>query len=159
MDREQFQQKIGGSEQGISEKKISRRDFLDLIIKTGLFTALAGLIAPALTYLWPVTRGGPVTGLMEVGNAEEIPIGGSKKVSAGGSPVLILRTPQGFKAYSAICTHLGCLVDWNGRQQKIECPCHAGFFDTEGRVVGGPPPRPLPIYEVKMIGEKLFIKL
>ncbi len=142
-----------------SESKISRRDFLGWIIKSGLFTTFIGMVAPALTYLWPVTRGGPVAGLVDAGNASDIPVWGSKKISVGGSAILIFRTPQESKAYSAICTHLGCIVAWNDQLHKIECPCHAGTFDTEGRAVGGPPPRPLPVYNVKLIGEKLFIKL
>ncbi len=55
-------------------------------------------------------------------------------------------TAEGFVAYSAICTHLGCTVLSELRSEAIFCPCHAGVYDP-GRgaiVVSGPPPRPLP---------------
>jgi menaquinol-cytochrome c reductase iron-sulfur subunit len=46
-------------------------------------------------------------------------------------------------AFSATCTHLGCQVHWNGDAQKFICPCHGGAYDSQGRVIEGPPPRSL----------------
>jgi Rieske Fe-S protein len=48
------------------------------------------------------------------------------------------------RAISATCTHLGCRVRWDQRASRFRCPCHGGEYDPEGRVVSGPPPRPLP---------------
>lgn len=139
--------------------QLSRRGFLDWIIRGGFFTTLAGMLAPALVYLWPVTRGGPVAGLVEVGREEEIPVWGFKKVVYGGSAFLVVRTPREFKAYSAICTHLGCVVTWEETKKAISCPCHAGLFDLEGRVVAGPPPRPLVLHDVSVLDGKVFVKV
>ncbi|MBI4353509.1 MAG: Rieske 2Fe-2S domain-containing protein, partial [Candidatus Omnitrophica bacterium] len=61
--------------------------------------------------------------------------------------------------FSAICTHLGCVVDWNGRKREIECPCHAGSFGLEGEVLAGPPPKPLPAYPVSVVDGKIFVTL
>src|SRR3990167_760599 len=110
----------------LEKKNLSRRDFLGWIIQLGLFTTLAGMVAPALTYLWPVTRRGPAGGLSDVCAEEDIPVWGGKKVILAGSAIMVIRTPQGFKAYSAICTHLGCLVTWDDKKREIFCPCHAG---------------------------------
>ncbi len=140
-------------------QNVSRRDFLGWLIRGGLMATLVGMLAPALTYLWPVTRQGPAGGMKEIGSVEEIPVGGSQKVIVGGSAILIIRTVQGFKAFSAICTHLGCLVDWDEKKQEIICPCHAGLFDKEGQVVSGPPSRPLPSYAVNVIDGKIYIKV
>jgi len=60
--------------------------------------------------------------------------------------------PEGFVAYSAICTHLGCTVNYSHEPMEgapfphIHCPCHAGMFNplAGAEVIGGPPPRPLP---------------
>ncbi len=143
----------------IIDKKISRREFVDWIIKGGLFATLAGMILPALAYIWPVMGGGPSKQNEEVGSEDEFPLWGSKKVIVGGSALLVIRTPTGYRAFSAICTHLGCLVDWDKQQREIVCPCHAGVFDQEGRNVSGPPPRPLPTYEVKVADGKVFVKV
>lgn len=152
--------KTGQAKAGVLDKEnLSRRDFLGWIIKLGLFTTLTGMLAPALAYLWPVTRRGPAGGLSDVCAEEDIPVWGGKKVIIAGSAILVIRTPQAFKAYSAICTHLGCLVAWDDKKREIICPCHAGLFDLEGKVVAGPPPRPLPSHEVSVINGRVMVKV
>ena len=143
----------------LNKEHLNRRDFLGWIIKFGLFTTLAGMVAPALTYLWPVTRRGPAGGLNDVCAEDDIPVWGGKKIILAGSAILIIRTSQGFKAYSAICTHLGCLVEWDGKKREIICPCHAGLFDLDGKVVAGPPPRPLPSHEVSVVNGRVMVKV
>lgn len=69
-----------------------------------------------------------------------------------GAPTKLEWTAEGFVAYSAICTHLGCTVLEGLRAGAIYCPCHAGVFDP-GRgaiVVSGPPPRPLPQLPIRV---------
>ena len=141
------------------EKKISRRDFVDWIIKGGLLATLAGMFFPALEYLWPVMRSGPAGGAQEVGRVDDIPLWGAQKVVLGGSVILLIRTSDKIKAFSASCTHLGCLVDWDDKKREVVCPCHAGLFDLEGRVVSGPPPQPLPSYDVKVVDGKIYVKV
>ena len=47
-------------------------------------------------------------------------------------------------AFSSLCPHLGCAVLWKKESGRLECPCHNGAFDaSSGRVLAGPPPRPL----------------
>jgi menaquinol-cytochrome c reductase iron-sulfur subunit len=62
-----------------------------------------------------------------------------------------------FIAMSNICTHLGCRVRWIADQEEFFCPCHNGVFDKQGKVVSGPPPRPLDRYEVKVEDDQLFV--
>lgn len=143
----------------MENKPMPRRDFIGWIIRGGIFATLAGMVLPALEYLWPVMKRGPSTDLQEVGREDELPVWGSKKVILAGSALIILRTATGYKAFSAICTHLGCIVDWEGAKREIVCPCHAGVFDSEGRNVAGPPPRPLPSYAVSVANGKIYVKL
>lgn len=142
----------------MSSPKMSRRNFLDRILQGGLLATLGGFLAPALSYLWPVMQSGPSLEMKEVGLENEIPVGGSKKVILAGSALLLVRLPDGFRAFSAICTHLGCIVEWDGPNREILCPCHAGVFDAEGRMVSGPPPRPLPTYKVTVMDGKIYVK-
>lgn len=55
-----------------------------------------------------------------------------------------------FRALSAVCTHLGCNVRWRPEDSKFACPCHAGFYDANGDVISGPPPRPLRQLETRV---------
>ena len=51
--------------------------------------------------------------------------------------------PSGIAVLSVTCTHLGCGVSWNAARQAFLCPCHGGVYAADGRVLAGPPPRPL----------------
>lgn len=61
-----------------------------------------------------------------------------------------------FTIYDDRCTHLGCPFEWDDKAANFLCPCHNGVFDQEGRVTGGPPPRPLDRYEYKVDGDVLY---
>ena len=60
--------------------------------------------------------------------------------------------------FSTECTHLGCSVRWNADENKFQCPCHGGQYDITGKVIGGPPPRPLTQLETKIENGRLFVK-
>jgi ubiquinol-cytochrome c reductase iron-sulfur subunit len=65
---------------------------------------------------------------------------------------------DGHIAYSAICTHLGCVVAWNDMLGVIQCPCHDGRFNPlSGTVISGPPPAPLPSLTVKVEGDQIYL--
>ena len=61
-----------------------------------------------------------------------------------------------FTIFDDRCTHLGCPFSWSDQKKQFDCPCHNGVFDEEGRVTGGPPPRPLDRYEYKVEGGILY---
>ena len=137
-----------------------RRKVLRCALRAGLATWAAGLAAPAAVYLWPVKSEGPGNDTARAGPARALPVGKSTLVKIAGSPVLIVRTGEAeYRAFSAICTHLGCLVDWRKDQKDLFCPCHGGRFDLEGKVIGGPPPRPLPNYPVAVKDGELEVQL
>ncbi len=136
----------------------TRRGFLDwLIALCSMATGLAMTI-PGAMYLWPAARGGG-SELAEVVGAADMAPGQSKTIQAAGKAVIIVRDRNGFRAYSAICTHLGCLVTWEGAKEEFLCPCHAAVFDKRGQVVSGPPPSPLPAYDVKEVGGKVYVSV
>lgn len=62
-------------------------------------------------------------------------------------------------ALSATCTHLGCQVRWDAGATQFRCPCHGGVFDAAGRVVAGPPPRPLDRLETRVEGGTVRVRL
>jgi Rieske Fe-S protein len=60
-------------------------------------------------------------------------------------------------AISAGCTHLGCIVTWDEDQKIFKCPCHDGRYDTEGKVISGPPPAPLKRHKTKIEDGRIFL--
>lgn len=73
--------------------------------------------------------------------------------------VIVIRTgTSSFVALSALCTHQGCTVGYNSNSKQLVCPCHGGTFDTNGNVLGGPPPKALQKFTVTQSGNTLTIK-
>jgi Rieske Fe-S protein len=71
----------------------------------------------------------------------------------------LVRTGEGpLKAFSTICPHLGCGVDWNDKTEKFDCPCHASSFDVDGRCLSGPAPRGLDELEVRTEGKDVLVR-
>lgn len=134
----------------------TRRSFLDLIVAAGSAITAAAIAIPGLLYLWPAAGGGAGEDV-EVKGAKDMTPGQAKTIQVRGKAVIVLRRKGDFVAYSAVCTHLGCLVKWNAAQKEFLCPCHAAVFDAEGRIVSGPAPADMPVYNVKEIGEKLYV--
>ncbi len=114
------------------------------------------LTIPGLMYLWPAAKGSAAEAV-EISGASQMQAGQSVKVQVGGKPVIVVSGRNGFQAFSASCTHLGCLVSWNSNKKQFICPCHAAVFGADGSVVSGPPPAPLPPYVIKEVGEKVYV--
>ncbi len=138
----------------------TRREFLDLAIKGGVALGATGMAVPVGLYLLPARSRGPKDLLIPAGSAVGFEPGTARLVHGEGRPILVIAEAGGrFRAFSAICTHLGCIVKWDGASGMIQCPCHAAVFGPDGRVVSGPPPRPLPEYEVVRTGDDLKVKV
>lgn len=141
------------------EKEISRRTFLDWLITGGLVAWAIGFIAPVISFVWPAQRRGPAVQTVSAGKQDTFAEGQAKIIAVAGHPVIVFRTAEGFRAFSAICTHLGCIVVWDAAKRHIACPCHAGAFDLNGKPIEGPPPRPLPEYGVAVVNDEVMVKL
>ena len=123
----------------------SRRSVLDLLLRTSVLGWLASVFYPVLRYLKPLRQTGP-TGPVRLTRAEIVKVEQDKFaiVPISGQRVLVFEDPSGeLRALDAKCTHEGCTVRYLPRDALISCACHNGRFDLEGRVLSGPPPRPL----------------
>lgn len=139
---------------------ISRRRVITSLLGFSVVATLGGVLTPIIGYLWPPRRAmGGVGDRVEVGKAAEYPIGQGKVVPVNDKPVIVVNTEQGgAKAFSAICTHLGCIVEWDGNRQIILCPCHDGRFSpVNGGIISGPQPAPLPELPLSVEGDTIYV--
>ena len=90
-------------------------------------------------------------------SASELPVGGAKYITYGGVPAIVIRSAESIRAFSLVCTHLGCIVEWQEGKQEFYCACHDGRFDQFGEVVAGPPPVPLEQFPVKLENEMIIV--
>ena len=95
-----------------------------------------------------------------IAKVDEVPLNSSKKFTRAGSkhPYVLVHLKDGrFVAYSAVCTHEGCWVDYQPETQKLACPCHGSLFDPveKGAVETGPATVPLPNIELKVTGKEV----
>ena len=74
--------------------------------------------------------------------------------------VYLVRTGEhDVRAMQSTCTHLGCRTSYDRRSKRILCPCHGGTFDTQGNVVAGPPPAPLPTLTTKVENGQVMVQV
>ena len=96
-----------------------------------------------------------------IARTDEIPVGGSKlfRYPTEADPcILIHLATDRYAAYSQRCTHLQCPVYFKSDSNHLVCPCHEGWFSAEdGRVLAGPPLRPLPRYLVEIRDEEIWV--
>lgn len=89
--------------------------------------------------------------------SSELPVGGTKTITYAGLPVIVIRTAESIKAFSLICTHLGCTMQWQAGDREFYCACHDGRFDQFGEVIAGPPPVPLEQFPVRVEEDKVVV--
>jgi len=131
-----------------------RRTFLDALLTVGFVSTAAAIAYPVGRFLVP-----PLSGEAAVESAVAGRAGGLRPNSAaifkfGSKPGIVVRTAEGeVKAFSAVCTHLDCTVQFKSDTSQLWCACHNGTYDLGGNVVSGPPPRGLEKFVVNLRGE------
>lgn len=137
---------------------VSRREFLDLLLGGALATSVLAGAGTLVTYLSPPQvkmRGAGEP--MAVAEEQDVPVNTGRVVAYGSTKVMVVHQAEGYVALSAICTHAGCLVQWDAEAGRIHCPCHDGMFDLKGNVISGPPPSPLKVYRAEVVGGKVMV--
>ena len=137
----------------IAKTPSNRRSFLLGLISALSFGVIAAMGNIVVRYLLPPVK---IKKAKELSiPTAQIPQDSSLIVDYKGSPVIVVHTEEKFVAYSATCTHLGCIVKWLGNEKKFFCPCHAGKFDVTGKVLTGPPPEPLRPVDIEVINDTI----
>ena len=129
----------------------TRRGFLDVLLGFAAAGSLASVVYPILRYLTPLPAAGPA-GPVRLGpeQLQALDRQHFTIVPLGGTRALVFRAAdQVVRALDARCTHEGCTVQFVPGESVIWCACHNARFDLDGRVLSGPPPKPLPAYVVR----------
>lgn len=140
------------------ERYVTRRQFGKFLVLTSLGMFVGNLWILARTW-WKGSA--PALPALSVARVGEVPIGGVKlfRYPEAHDPCLLIRTGEdSYIAYSQKCTHLSCAVYFDAPRNRLYCPCHDGAFSVkDGRVLQGPPPRPLPRLRLERRGDELMV--
>jgi Rieske Fe-S protein len=132
----------------------ARRKLVNRLLGGSFGALIAWILYPVLRFLEPVEVAEAAANQVEAGRTDDPDLAatGFKIVPFGNDPVILVKTAEGgFHALAATCTHLDCIVEYRRDQNLLWCNCHGGQFDVTGRVVGGPPPKPLRPYRVHVV--------
>jgi Rieske Fe-S protein len=93
-------------------------------------------------------------------SADELASNSGRIFKFGNRPGILVKTQSGeLRAYSAICTHLDCTVQYREDVNHIWCACHNGHYDLNGANIAGPPPRPLDRFDVNVRGDQIVVSV
>jgi Rieske Fe-S protein len=139
-------------------KKSKRRDFLNVLLGTGFIAWLGALLFPVFKYLEPPTVEEVKVSNVKIGAVDDMEKDSGKIIKFGNKPVIVIRKANGdYIAFSAVCTHLDCIVQYRKDYEQIYCACHNGRYDLNGRVASGPPPAPLQKYSVTIKDSEVIV--
>ena len=127
------------------ERPVKRRNFVSLAAMGSFLGAWGAALIGALRL--PIPSVYPeASPRFRIGRPDSFSVGSGTRIS--GRNVWIFRDEEGIYAISAVCTHLGCIVD--RAENQFTCPCHGTTFDAQGKVTSGPAPGPLPWLEITL---------
>jgi Rieske Fe-S protein len=154
--------------EGLDPATRSRRGFLDWILSRTLTTwllstsvggLLLAVLYPAGRYLVPPasSESAAASVTLPFGPDDVAPNSG-QIFKMGSRAGILIRTAAGdLRAFTAQCTHLGCIVQYRSDISHIWCACHNGHFDTAGRNIEGPPPGPLEEFDVNVREDQIVV--
>lgn len=135
-----------------------RRRFLDYLLGTTVVATLGAIIYPIIRFMSPPRVIESTENSVVAAKVAEVPRNSGKIFKFGSKPGILVRTDSGeLKAFSAVCTHLECIVQFKSDTKHIWCACHNGQYNLNGQNIGGPPPRPLEEYKVNTRGDDIVV--
>jgi Rieske Fe-S protein len=137
----------------------TRRRFINWWLGTTAGAFLASVLYPVTRYLIPpeIAESTAASVTLPV-KLDEVKPNSGQIFKFGNRPAILVRTASGdLKAFSAVCTHLNCTVQYRADLGHIWCACHNGHFDLNGQNIEGPPPRPLDAFVVNVRGAQIVV--
>jgi len=140
------------------EGTMPRRSFVDYLLGTSLGMVVAAIFYPILRFLVPPRIAESSELNVVAAKTAELKPNSGKVFPFGTEPAIVIQTPGGeIRAFSAVCTHLACTVQYRDDLQQIWCACHDGHYDLYGKNIGGPPPQPLTKLTANIRGDEIIV--
>ncbi len=135
-----------------------RRNVIRWLLGGGVSASLVSFLYPAIKFMDPPDVPEASVNEVPAGKVSDLKPNSGKIVKFGSLPVLLVRISESeWRAFSAVCSHLNCTVQYKDSSRQIWCACHNGLYNLNGQVVSGPPPKPLEPYDVHVRGEELVV--
>ena len=143
----------------VVEPAASRRGFVNWLLSTSAGAFVLAVLYPVSRYLVPPETGESTAASVTVPiKPDDVKPNTGQIFKFGSRPGILVRTATGeLRAFSAVCTHLNCTVQYRPDLSEIWCACHNGHFDLKGQNIAGPPPRPLEAYVVNVRGNQIVV--
>jgi Rieske Fe-S protein len=137
---------------------MKRRHLVNTLLSSGIAATAASIFYPIVRFIIPPETAESAVMSASVGRVDDVALNSGTIFKFGTEPGLVVRTAEGqLRAFSARCTHLNCTVQYDPAEKLIVCACHNGQFDLNGKNVAGPPPKPLPVFNVNVRGEEIVV--
>jgi len=136
-----------------------RRKFLNWFLGTTAGAFFVSVTYPLSRYLIPPEVEESTAGTVTLAiKPNDVKANSGQIFRFGSQPAILIKDTHGeLKAFSAVCTHLACIVQYRSDLSQIWCACHNGHFDLNGRNVEGPPPKPLEPYVVNVRADQIVV--
>lgn len=146
------------AEMAVKEKKskfkLTRGQFLGFAWLGAIGLVIGEAVLALGRFIQPVSTGG-FGGEVYAGKVDEFPVGTVNYILSG--RFFIVRNEDGLLALWQKCTHLGCAVPWEAKENQFHCPCHGSLFSSEGVVQGGPAPRPMDTFPIEIREDEVWV--
>ena len=109
---------------------IKRRSFIDIVLGVGFVSTALSFLYPLFRYAIPPIAAEPATDSIIAGKIVGVQDQLRRVLKFGSKPAILVRTADGeFRAFTAVCTHLDCTVQFKADTSQIWCACHNGIYD------------------------------
>jgi cytochrome b6-f complex iron-sulfur subunit len=137
---------------------LSRRNFLTEALVGWLFVTCLPALYSVVRFIIPPGIREKTLEIINAGKFSDIPFNSAKIVRFNKKAIILVRTEQEqVKAFSAVCTHLGCIVEFKPEERIFRCNCHGSQFDLTGKNIAGPAPSPLKPFRVELKDDNILL--
>ncbi len=159
LDEAAFRRRLARSRESDPGNPGVHRRALNWFLATSAGAVAVAILYPISRYLVPPGTSESTAAAVTLSvKPSDVRVNSGQIFKFGSRPGILIRTPTGeLRAFSAVCTHLQCTVQYRPDLQHIWCACHNGHYDLSGKNIAGPPPRPLDPLVVNLRGNTIVI--